>query len=109
MAPLPHSIMPDGSEPEYEQILKQLQGYDNSLIGSSCYYIRAGDEECSLCRIVHGAGRVFFHEGVDHHKHGLRDEDLEESVRHDSNTFSLSGYYPISLHIEQKLRVLQDS
>jgi len=108
MAPLPQYIMPDESAPEYELILEQLQEYDNSLIGSSYYYIRGDDENCRLCRILHGGGRIFFHELVDHQKHGISDEDIEESVRRDTGFFTLPGYYPISPHIEQKLRILYD-
>jgi hypothetical protein len=83
MAPLPQYIMPD-------------------------YYIRAGDECNYLCRIVHGGGKVFFHELVDHHKHGISEEDIEESVKKDTGTFTLPGLFPISPHIEQKLRILYD-
>jgi hypothetical protein len=108
LAPLPQYIMPDASEPEYPLILEQLQDYRNSLIGSSYYYIRAGDECNYLCRIVHGGGKVFFHELVDHHKHGISDEDIEQSVKRDTGTFTLPGLYPISPHIEQKLRILYD-
>ncbi len=108
MAPLPQYIMPDASEPEYELILEQLQDYRQSLIGASYYYIKAGDDRCCLCRIVHGGGKVFFHELVDHSRHGISDDDIEESVRLDTGSFSLPGYYPISPHIEQKLRVLYD-
>jgi len=108
VAPLPQYIMPDESEPEYELILEQLQDYRNSLIGSSYYYIRATSENGCLCRIVHGGGKIFFHERVDHHKHGISDEDIDESVKRDSGTFSLPGYYPVSPHIEQKLRILYD-
>jgi hypothetical protein len=108
LAPLPQYIMPDESEPEYELILEQLQNYRESMIGSSYYYIRAGDERFCLCRIVHGGGKVFFHELVDHHKHGISDDDIRESVRQDIGTFSLPGHHPISPHLEQKLRVLYD-
>ncbi len=41
-------------------------------------------------------------------KHGISDEDIEESVRLDTGSFSLPGYHPISPHVEQKLRVLYD-
>jgi len=108
MAPLPHYVMPDESELEYELIFKQLQDYRKSLIGSSYYYVRAGDERCCLCRIVHGGGKVFFHEMVDHHKHGISDEDIEESVKFDNGSFSLPGHYHISPRIETKLRALYD-
>lgn len=108
MDPLPRYIMPDESEPEYEIILKQLQDYRKSLIGKSYYYIRAGDEGCYLCRIVHGGGKVFFHEIVDHRQEGISDEDIEESVKMDTGSFTLPGHYHISPHIEMKLRALYD-
>jgi len=38
---VPRYIMPDTSEPEYEDILEQIQQYRKSQIGSSFYYIRA--------------------------------------------------------------------
>jgi hypothetical protein len=106
VAPLPRYIMPDESEPEYGAILEQLQDYRKSQIGSSYYYIRAGDDRCCLCRIVHGGGKVFFHEMVDHHKHGISDEDIEESLKMDTGSFTLPGHYHISPRIEQKLRAL---
>jgi hypothetical protein len=108
IAPLPQYIMPDESEPEYELILEQLQEYRNSLIGSSYFYIRAGDERSCLCRIVHGGGKVFFHEVVDHQKHGISDEDIEESVRRDTGSYTLPGFHSLSPHVEQKLRILYD-
>jgi len=43
MAPLPHYIMPDASEPEYLLILEQVQDYRKSLVGSSYHYVREGD------------------------------------------------------------------
>jgi hypothetical protein len=108
MDPLPRYIMPDESEPEYGTILEQLQDHRKSQVGSSYYYVRAGDDRCCLCRIVHGGGKVFFHEMMDHHKYGISDEDIEESLRMDTGSFTLPGHYHISPRIEQKLRVLYD-
>jgi len=100
--------MPDESVSLYELILEQLENYRNCMIGSSHFYIRA-DEKCHcLCRLVHGGGRIFFHEQVDHRNHGISDEDLKDSVRRDSGSFTLPGYYIISPLVEQKLRVLYD-
>jgi hypothetical protein len=108
MAPLPQYIMPDKSEPPYETILEQLQDYHNSMIGSSYYYIRAADDRHCLCRIMYGGGRIFFHELVDHEKHGISTEDIEESVKCDTGSLTLPGYHLISPHIEQKLRILYE-
>lgn len=106
IAPLPYYAMPDKSEPPYELILEQLQDYQHSLIGSSYFYIRADEDRCCLFRIVYGGGKVFFHERIDHQKHGISDEDIEESVSKDTGLLSLPGCYLISPHIENKLRVL---
>jgi hypothetical protein len=106
--PLPRYIRPDALIPEYEEILEQLHDYHRSLIGSSYYYIRAENERKSLCRIVPGAGKIFFHEIVNHEQHGISEEDLEAAVIQNTGSFSMAGYYPISSHIETKLRVLTD-
>jgi hypothetical protein len=107
--PLPRYIMPDASVPAYDDILAQLQEYHHSLIGSSYYYIRAENKQASLCRIVPGAGKIFFHEVVDHTKHGISEDDIEEAINMDPGLFSIQGYHPISSHIESKLRILLDT
>ncbi len=104
--PLPRYIMPDASEPDYMEILDQVQEYQRSLIGNSYYYIRTGDGYASLCRIIPGAGKVFFHEVVDHQKYGISDEDIEESICEDRGTFTVPGHHPVSSHVEMKLRAL---
>jgi hypothetical protein len=106
--PLPRYIRPDASVPEYDEILEQLQEYHRSLIGSSYYYIRVENDMTKLCRILPGGGKIYFHEIVDHEKHGISEDDLEEAVSHDTGLFSTPGYFPVSPHIETKLRVLLD-
>jgi hypothetical protein len=106
--PLPRYIRPDASVPEYDEILEQLQEYQRSLIGSSYYYIRVENDRTSLCRILPGGGKIYFHEIVDHEKHGISEDDLESAVNLDTGLFSAPGYYPVSPHIETKLRVVLD-
>lgn len=106
--PLPRYVMPDASVPDYDEILEQLQEYHRSFIGSSYYYIRAEGQKFSLCRILPGGGKLFFHEVVDHDKHGITEDEIEQAVNQDTGQFSLEGYHPISAHIESKLRVLLD-
>jgi hypothetical protein len=106
--PLPRYVRPDAMVPEYDEILEQLQEYHRSFIGSSYYYIRVENDRLYLCRILPGGGKIFFHEIVDHEKHGISEDDLEEAVRLDTDSFSTPGYYPVSLHIETKLRVVLD-
>lgn len=103
---VPRYIMPDASEPEYEMILEQIQQYRKSQIGSSYYYIRADEEGMLLCRIIPGGGKIFFHEVIDHRKHGISDEDITDAIKGDPGTFTLPGHHHISPHIEKKLRAL---
>lgn len=103
--PLPRYIRPDASVPEYDELIEQLQEYHHSLIGSSYYYIRAENDILFLCRILPGAGKLFFHEIIDHDNHGISDDDLEEAINLDTGSLSTPGCYQISPHIETKLRV----
>jgi hypothetical protein len=104
--PLPRYLMADRSEPDYEIILEQVQQYRKSLIGSSYYYIRIDDEIPCLCRIIPGGGKIFFHEVVDHHKHGISEDDITQAIKGDRGAFTLPDHYHISPHIEKKLRAL---
>jgi hypothetical protein len=106
--PLPRYVMPDTSVPAYDEILNQLQEYHRSLIGKSYYYIRVENDAPALCRIMPGAGKIFFHEIVDHEKHGISEDDLEEAVSQDADSLSAPGFHPISSHIETKLRITLD-
>lgn len=108
MEPLPRYTMPDESEPEYGLILDELQNDCHSLVGSSYYYIKSCEGECTLCRIIHGGGKVFFHEVIDHKQHGISDEDIEHSVKMDPGTFALPDHYHISVEVEKKLRALME-
>lgn len=99
-------MMPDASAPAYDEIMAHLQDSYRSCIGISYYYIRAGSNETALCRIVPGGGKIFFHEMVDHENYGISDADIDEAVRRDTGLFPFPGYYPISIRIENKLRVL---
>jgi hypothetical protein len=101
--PLPRYGLSDASVPEYDEIMVQLHKNPRSLIGSSYYYIRTVNGRTSLCRILPGAGSIFFHEVVDHKKQGISDKDLEDAIAQDSGVFSMPGYYPVSSVIEKKL------
>ena len=104
LASLPRYFMPDASEPDFMEILNQVQECPSSLIGNSYFYIRNGDGYVTLCRIIPGAGKVFFHEIVDHQKYGISDEDIERAIYDDRNSFTLPGHHQVSSHIEMKLR-----
>lgn len=104
MAPVPHYAMPDRSAPPYEQIMSEIAGRDSCFIGSSCFYVQVQDGHSSLCRIVHGSAKIFFHESVAPEKHGITTEDLAAAASREDEFPSLPGYYPITLRIREKLR-----
>ena len=106
--PLPRYTVPDASAPPYDEILHLLQEYHSSPIGSSYYYILKNKRGTLLCRIVPGGGKVFFHEIVDHEQHNISEDELEEAIIKDPALFSVPGYYPISAHIEDKLRIIAE-
>ena len=103
--PVPCYIMPDRSSPKYELIIEQLQNCSNSSIGSYYYYIKADTNSRYLCRIIHGGGKVFFHEVIDHEKHSISDDDIDRLLRSDMEIASLPGHYMISPEIEKKLHM----
>jgi hypothetical protein len=109
ISPLPRYVKPDMTEPDYNIILGELQEYHRSLIGSSYYYIRRCEEDPVLCRIIHGGGKVFFHEIIDHESHGISDDDLHDALIENSEAFTSKGYCNISAQIDSKLRVLFDA
>jgi hypothetical protein len=106
--PMPRYVMPDASIPPYDEILHMLQEHNCSPVGASYYYILSNEHRTALCRIVPGAGKVFFHEIVDHEKYGVSEDDIEEAITMDGGVLPTPGYYPVSSHIDTKLRVLTD-
>ncbi len=104
---MPRYIMPDRSQPNYERIIRELQNNGNSPIGSSHYYIKADNDRRSLCRIIHGGGKVFFHEVIDYKNYSISDKDIEEVVRPEMEISSLQGHYQISRNIEIKLSTIR--
>lgn len=104
--PLPRYAMPNESEPEYDLILEELHKDRHSQVGRAFFYIKSDEDGCALCRIMHGGGKIYFHEIIDHRKHGIADEDIELSARMDPQAFALPGHYHISPLVEKKLRAL---
>lgn len=105
--PVPKYSMSDQSAPNYELILEELHNQGKSQVGSSYFYIKkGGDDWSSLCRIVYGGGKVFFHEVVDHNKHCISDDEIDHAVMHGTALTTLSDHFFISPHIEMKLHTL---
>jgi hypothetical protein len=97
-------FIPGMAELDYDQILEQLAESATSRIGSSFFYLRSMGDRISLCRIVHGGGKIYFHEIVDHRQQGITDSELEDAVQNDPGIFVVPGYHIISPFIETKLR-----
>jgi hypothetical protein len=106
--PVPRYIMSDQSTPNYELILEELHNHGRSQVGTSYFYIKKSDEWISLCRILYGGGKVFFHEVMDHQKHGISEEDIDQAILHGSALTTLPDHYFISPHIEMKLHTVID-
>jgi hypothetical protein len=106
--PVPRYIMPDQSTPNYELILEELHNHGRSQIGSSYFYIKKSDDWISLCRILYGGGKVFFHEIMDHQRHGISEDDIDQAVQQGASLTTLPDHYFISPHIEMKLQTLID-
>lgn len=103
---VPQYVMTDHSMPNYELILEELHNHGKSQVGSSYFYIKKIDDCCSLCRILYGGGKIFFHEVLDHDKHGISDVDIDQAVIQGSALVALPDHYFISPHIEMKLHTL---
>jgi hypothetical protein len=103
---VPQYIMTDHSMPNYELILEELHNHGKSQVGTSYFYIKKIDDHCSLCRILYGGGKIYFHEVLDHQKHGISDDDIDEVIVQGSQLTALPDHYFISSHIEMKLHTL---
>jgi hypothetical protein len=93
---------------EFELILKHLEEYGTATIGQCHYYIRSEGNSAYLCRTVVGYGRLYSSEVLDHRRYGISEDDLEHAIRGASPHSEIPGYYPISAHIDKKLRPLFD-
>lgn len=102
--PVPRYIMPDRSAPNYGLILEYLQNSQNLPIGQSYYYIIDSDDRRLLCRIIHGGGKIFFHEVIDHEKYSISEKDFDEAMKSGAESSFLPGYYYISSEIGMKLQ-----
>lgn len=103
---VPQYIMTDHSMPNYELILEELHNHGKSQVGTSYFYIKKIDDRCSLCRILYGGGKIYFHEVLDHQKHGISDDDIDEVIVQGSQLTALPDHYFISSHIEMILHTL---
>jgi hypothetical protein len=96
------------AESEFDQIIAHLSEYGTAMIGRSYFFIGSQGNYPSLYRAIVGYGRIYSSEVIDHHHYGISDDDIDHALRIAPPPCEIKGYYPISGHIEKKLRVLFD-
>jgi hypothetical protein len=96
------------AESEFDQIIAHLSEYGTAQIGHSYFFIRSQGNYAALFRTNLGYGRIYSSEVVDHHQYGISDDDIDHALRIAPPPSEIRGYYPVSRHIEKKLRVLFD-
>lgn len=102
----PQYFIINKSEPQYELIKKQLLETTVSHPGSSRYFIHAGENSGSVCRIRAVNGTVLFYEILNHQEEGISDEEIREVLVNPANASPLPEYYYVTPQIEQKLRTI---
>ena len=87
-----------------DSYLERMGGDRRAAIGDSCYYITVLDNAAHLCRQPRERSRGQDLEVLDHEHHGISTEELEDAVRKAAGDHLVEGHYPLSVHIEKKLR-----
>jgi hypothetical protein len=100
------SVRNQEAESEFDQIIAHLSEYGTAMIGHSYFFIRSQGNYASLYRTNVGYGRIYSSEVIDHHACGISDDDIDHALRVARSPCEIAGYYPVSEHIEKKLRVL---
>jgi hypothetical protein len=100
----PQYFIINKSEPAYDRIKTQLLDSPRFPAGSSCYFIRADQDKCCICRIRSGNGAVLFYEILNHLQKGIPGEDIREALSDPANACPLAGYFYVTPKIEEKLR-----
>ena len=93
-------------EDEYGIVLARVQKDRRSLIGDNYYFIRVRCSNPCLCRIPASPHQVPREETLDHEGHGISGYELEDATRKLMGDPCPDGCFPISGHIEHKIRVL---
>jgi hypothetical protein len=90
----------------YSIVLERVQKDRRALIGNNYYFIRVRESNPHLCRIPASPQKVPREETLDHECHGISGYELEDAVRKLVGDPCPVGCFPISGHIEHKIRVL---
>ena len=94
------------TEPQYDLIRKHLLDSSPLPHGSSHYFIRAGRDNCCICRIKACNDTVLFYEILNHLRMGISDEDIRNAVACPSCISPLPDYFSLTPEIERKLQAV---
>jgi hypothetical protein len=96
------------AESDVDQIIAHLLESGTTTIGNSYFFIRAQGNNASIYRTNLGYGRIYSLEVIDHLSYGISDDDIDHALRVPDPECEIQGFYPVSEHIEKKLRILFD-
>jgi hypothetical protein len=96
------------AESDVDQIIAHLLESGTTMIGNSYFFIRAQGNNASIYRTNLGYGRIYSSEVIDHPSCGISDDDIEHALRDPAPECEIQGFYPLTEHIEKKLRILFD-
>ncbi len=96
------------TESDVDQIIGHLSESGTTMIGNSYFFIRAQGNNASIYRTNVAYGGIYSSEVIDHHSYGISDDDIDNALRFPAPECEIQGFYPISEHIEKKLRILFD-
>ena len=96
------------TESDFDKILAHLSESGTTTIGNSYFFIRAQGNNASIYRTNIAYGGIYSSEVIDHHSYGISEDDIDHALRVPAPECEIQGFYPISEHIEKKLRILID-
>ena len=92
------------SEPRYDLLSSLLRGSSRLPAGSSQYFIRAEQNQGSLCRIRAHTESVLFYEILDNLEAGITDEEIQDALQDPANACPLPGYFYVTPAMEERLQ-----
>jgi hypothetical protein len=96
------------AESDFDQIIGHLSESGTIMIGPSYFFIRTQGNSASIYRTNISYGGIYSSEVFDHLSYGISDDDIDDALLVADPECEIQGFYPISEHIEKKLRILFD-
>lgn len=99
----------EGEDPGLREFMGGVEEEIRAMVGEHYYFISCGAGGPSLCRVPLTTRGQYPREVIDHAGHGITEDDLYHAMGAREGNIPAPGYYPISDHIEGKLRALLDA